>query len=158
MKIEHLFYVYLLIAYLIDLQHKCCLQRNNILYDLFIYFLKILCNSLANYFFLLLELITIPVWVADLFARVAANVLSEKLWMIEGRPPWQPSFYGFLAIINILSHKTWSETALLVKSLKLQKAISYWNQALSGWFWYIYLEPSRSLNIGIFSLFLLNGM
>ena len=45
----------------------------------YLYFLIIgLCNSSANCWFSVLELIYVPVWVADLFEHVAADLLTKK--------------------------------------------------------------------------------
>ena len=45
-------------------------------------------------------------------------LLSKKLWNIEASPRRYQSYFGFLAILNVLSRNTLSAAVLLFKSLR----------------------------------------
>ena len=100
------------------------------------------CYSSANTWSVIISLLTAP----------AKDSLSKLLLIIEARPLWYPSYFGFLAMLNTLSRNNLTEAVLLGKSFK-----SPWKQALSSFFWLTYLEAPVSLNIYILSLFFLNG-
>ena len=61
-----------------------------------------LCNSSANS---LLEIILFLI--ADLFASIVDSpekILSKKKTIEKKSPLWYPSYFGFLTILNALSH------------------------------------------------------
>ena len=52
------------------------------------------------------------------------DFLSKNLQTIEADPHWYPSYFGYLAILNVLSLKTVSAAVLFVRSLLSEYAAS----------------------------------
>ena len=66
-----------------------------------------LCNSSANCWFGINSLLIAP----------PEDFLPKYLWTVYASPHWYPLFFGFFAILDVLSRNSLPEAVLLGKSL-----------------------------------------
>ena len=105
-----------------------------------------MCNFVANSSFKTISLLIAP----------TKDFSSKNLWTIEVSKHYYASYFGYLAILNVLSRNTLSGAVFLVESLKSLLAVSCWKKVLSSSIWLMYLDSHVSLNFYILSLFLVN--